>query len=198
MKHLIKKEDGSITLESTILMPFFILFLVFLIYMVKFSLVDIAINRATSEAAKQIATQLYPAQVLVDEVHAVAQSNPKYQALEAGLTQNMDLIEQSVKDTLGESTYNNIKQKVGQTLDEASAAALNPLVKHYLKTENQMNIVDSSNVKVTTAKLPNVFSSSGNKFVELTTQYELDLPIPFIDKTFIIEKHAKEQAWIGS
>ncbi|PWU69448.1 TadE/TadG family type IV pilus assembly protein [Gracilibacillus dipsosauri] len=198
MKRFLRKEDGSITLEAAIVMPFFILFLVFLIYMIKFALVDIAINRATSETAKQIATQLYPAQVLVDEVHTLAQGNEIYRELEAGVSENLDLIEQSVKDSLGEDTYNSIKEKVGQTLDSASAAVLNPIVKHYLQTEDEMNIVEADNVKVTTAKLPNVFASGGDKYVELTTQYELDLPIPFIEKTFIIEKHAKEKAWIGS
>ncbi|WP_058305881.1 TadE/TadG family type IV pilus assembly protein [Gracilibacillus massiliensis] len=198
MKRLFKQEDGSITLEAAIFMPFFILFLVFLIYMVKFSLIDIAVNRATSETAKQIATQIYPAKVLVDEVHTLAKSNEKYSELEAGVAENIDLIETSVTETLGEDTYNDIKAKVGQPLDEAGAAALTTVVRNYLQLEDQRNIVESENVKVTEAKLPNVFTSGGSEYVELTTQYELDLPIPFIKETFIIEKRAKERAWVGS
>jgi len=198
MKRLFKNEDGSITLEAAIFMPFFILFLVFLMYMIKFSLIDIAVNRATSETEKQIATQLYPVQVLVDEVQTIGEGNEKYQELKTGVTENIDSIEESVKATLGESTYNNIKDKVGQKLDEAGAAALTIVVKNYLQLEDEMNIVESENVKVTSAELPDVFTDGENQYVEITTEYEIDLPIPFIEETFIIEKHAKERAWVGS
>lgn len=49
------KEEGSITLEAALVMPTF----VFLLFMIKFSLTDIALNRAATETAKQIATQVY-------------------------------------------------------------------------------------------------------------------------------------------
>lgn len=198
MKRLLNKEDGSITLEAAIFMPFFVLFLVFLMYMIKFALVDIAINRATSETAKQIATQIYPAQLLVDEVQAKAEGNEKYQELQAGVLENLNLIEEAVKSTLGENTYNNIKEKAGETLEGAAAMPITLVVKRYLASESEANIIDIENVKVTSAKLPNVFSASGNKYVEITTEYELDLPIPFIKEPFIIEKFAKERAWTGS
>ncbi|MGN8645408.1 TadE/TadG family type IV pilus assembly protein [Gracilibacillus sp. HCP3S3_G5_1] len=198
MKRFVRKEDGSITLEAALVMPFFILFLVFLMYMIKFALVEIAINRATSEATKQVATQLYPAEVVVDEVHTAASGTDIYQDLVPGIQENIELIEESVKETLGEENYNTIKGRAGAVLDEASAAVFTSVVNMYLEKEEEMNIVDRDNVKVTSAVLPNIFSSSGNKYVEITTQYELDLPIPFIDEPFIIEKHSKERAWVGS
>jgi len=198
MKRLFKKEDGSITLEAAIFMPIFILFLVFLIYMIKFSLVDIAINRATSETAKQIATQLYPAQVLVDEVHTLAKGNEFYEELEAGVSENLELIETSDKTTLGEDTYNDIKDSVGEELSGAAAVPITYVVKSYLELEDATNIVEADNVEVMSVKLPDIFNNGGNKYVEITTQYELDLPIPFVEEPFIIEKYSKEQAWIGS
>ncbi|SFM22902.1 TadE-like protein [Gracilibacillus orientalis] len=198
MKRLIRKEDGSITLEAAIVMPFFILFLVFLIYMIKFALVDIAINRATSEATKQVATQLYPAEVVVDEVHTVVEGTDIYQDLVPGIQENIGNIEETVIDTLGNETYNSIKEGAGAVLDEAGAAAFTSVVNMYLEKEEEMNIVNRDNIKVTSVVIPNILTGSGDKYVELTTEYELDLPIPFIEEAFIIEKHSKERAWVGS
>lgn len=199
---LFRKEDGSVTLESALVVPIFVLFLVFLMYMVKLALVDIAINRATSETAKQIATQLYPAQVVVDEVAVIAGENEKYQDLKEGLEQNISMIEESVKETLGESNYNAIKEQAGSSASEMGQEIvgdlITPVVQMYLEDEGDMNIVDVENVDVTKATLPNIFNSGGNKYVEITTEYELDIPIPFIEKTYFITKHAKERAWIGS
>ncbi|QGH34096.1 hypothetical protein GI584_08715 [Gracilibacillus salitolerans] len=198
MKRFVRKEDGSITLEAAIVMPFFVLFLVFLIYMVKFALVDIAINRATSEATKQVATQLYPAMVVVDEVKNAGSSIPKYAELDGDLSENINRIETSVIATLGEANYNTIKEQAGAAVEGAAASVFTSVVTHYLEVEEQMNIVETDNVQVTSAKIPNIFSDGGDKYVELTTEYELDLPIPFIEEPFIFEKHSKERAWIGS
>lgn len=49
------KEEGSITLEAALVMPTF----VFLLFMIKFALTNIALNRVAAETAKQIATQVH-------------------------------------------------------------------------------------------------------------------------------------------
>src|SRR5690625_1189648 len=75
---LIKNERGSVTLEAAVVMPFFILFVVFLIFMIRFALIDIAINQAAGETAKNVATQVYPAKRLVDTVMDNLQPSGKY------------------------------------------------------------------------------------------------------------------------
>lgn len=54
------KEEGSITLEAALVMPIFVFFVVFLMFMIKFSLTDIVLNRAATETVKQMATQASP------------------------------------------------------------------------------------------------------------------------------------------
>lgn len=189
MKLLRRKEDGSITLEAAVFMPFFILFLVFLLYMIKFALIDIALNRATSETAKQIATQVYPLQVTRDAVENVV--TDKYEEITADLGDNKALIE----NELTASLTADLIGKLEEGANGMAADALTILVQSYLVEADQMNIVEKDNVKVKTVVLPVI---SGAKTVEITTRYELDLPIPFIERTFILEKKAVEQAWLGN
>src|SRR5699024_11316408 len=74
----IKTERGSVTLEAAVVMPFFILFIVFLIFMIRFALIDIAINQAAGETAKNVATQVYPAKRLVDVAMDSLEPSGKY------------------------------------------------------------------------------------------------------------------------
>ncbi|WP_162880663.1 TadE/TadG family type IV pilus assembly protein [Paraliobacillus sediminis] len=189
MKLLRRKEDGSITLEAAVFMPFFILFLVFLLYMIKFALTDIALNRATSETAKQIATQVYPLQVTRDAVENVV--TDKYEEITADLGDNKALIE----NELTASLTADLIGKLEEGANGMAADALTILVQSYLVEADQMNIVEKDNVKVKTVVLPVI---SGATTVEIVTRYEIDLPIPFIERTFILEKKAVEKAWLGN
>lgn len=189
-----RKENGSVTLEAAVFMPVFILFLVFLIYMIRFSLVDIALNRATSETAKQIATQIYPAKLAADKLSGVAKSG--YEEMLDGIKNNQDILTDGVVDSLGEQGANLLKSGAGKIVDQAQVAILTEVVKNNLEKEAEMNIINLDNVEVESAVLP--VTSGSAKYVEIIATYELDLPIPFIEEPFILRKKAVERAWIGS
>lgn len=61
-----KKYKGSLSLEAVISFTIFISFMFLLLSIVKFSLVRITLNTATTETAKQIATASYPLSYLLE------------------------------------------------------------------------------------------------------------------------------------
>ncbi|WP_078553044.1 TadE/TadG family type IV pilus assembly protein [Bacillus alkalicellulosilyticus] len=203
-----KNEDGGITLEAAIFMPFFILFLIFLIFMIKFAITDIALNRAVSETAKQIATQAYPVHKVIKlgEAGAISylEGKPHYQDMVEDLSNNRDAIVDELKEALGEDGYQTlisdpINQGVSYVLDTAAIAFLTPIVQLYLEDAHDLGFIDKEKVEVVTPVLfPNLVSDGGNKYVLITAEYDIVLPIPFIEQTYTIRKQAYERAWLGS
>src|SRR5690554_6513253 len=62
MIHRFKKsEDGSLTLEAAMVMPFFLLFVVFLATIIRVSVADMALRTAVNDTAEIIAAHVYPA-----------------------------------------------------------------------------------------------------------------------------------------
>ncbi|WP_017471223.1 TadE/TadG family type IV pilus assembly protein [Amphibacillus jilinensis] len=189
-----RKQDGSVTLEAAVFMPIFILFLVFLIYMVRFALTDIALNRATSETAKQIATQVYPVKVVTEKVTSFV--GDQYQEIIKDLEDNQQHIEAELVETLGSEGLQLLKDSTGGVISSAQASALTYVVQRHLEEEDRMKIIEADNVEVESAVLPIIDGDS--KYVEIVATYELDLPIPFIERTFVLRKKAVERAWLGS
>lgn len=162
--------------------------------MVRFALTDIALNRATSESAKQIATQVYPVKVVAESVQNYIGS--QYDEIISDLNDNQQHIEAELIETLGSEGMQLLKDSTGGLISSAQASALTYVVQRHLEEEDRMNIIEASNVQVESAVLPVIDGSS--KYVEIVATYELDLPIPFLDRTFVLRKKAVERAWLGS
>jgi len=198
---LIKNERGSVTLEAAVVMPFFILFVVFLIFMIRFALIDIAINQAAGETAKNVATQVYPAKRLVDTVMDNLQPSGKYTEIiqdAKGIAE--DIL--SGMDQLGltEQFYDTV-ESLGDAAEDAGNDAISsvasgvvqPLVLKELEPAIAIGFVEEDKVNV-----KRVSMGEGFKYIELVVEYEIELPIPFIERTFKLQKKAYERLWMGS
>lgn len=83
-----KKIRGSLTLEAVISFTIFISFMFMLLSVVKFSLVRITLNTATTETAKQIAVSSYPLSYLLEYENSVNENVDTYEE-EMKLTEAM-------------------------------------------------------------------------------------------------------------
>ena len=197
----IKNERGSVTLEAAVVMPFFILFIVFLIFMIRFALIDIAINQAASETAKNVATQVYPAKRLVDVAMDQLEPSGKYAEIikdAKGIAE--DIISGFEQLGLTEEFYDMVGS-VGDAAEDAGNDAISsvasgvvqPLVLKELEPAIAIGFVEEDKVNV-----KRVSMGEGFKYIELVVEYEIELPIPFIERTFKLQKKAYERLWMGS
>ena len=197
----IKNERGSVTLEAAVVMPFFILFIVFLIFMIRFALIDIAINQAASETAKNVATQVYPAKRLVDVAMDQLEPSGKYAEIikdAKGIAE--DIISGFEQLGLTEEFYDMVGS-VGDAAEDAGNDAISsvasgvvqPLVLKELEPAIAIGFVEEDKVNV-----KRVSMGEGFKYIELVVEYEIELPIPFLDRTFKLQKKAYERLWTGS
>ncbi|OEF99071.1 hypothetical protein BHF71_02495 [Vulcanibacillus modesticaldus] len=87
---LSKKEEGSMVVEASLIMPVFLSFLIFLITMIQITTVEIALNNGLSEAVKQISTHMYPL-ALVEEKYSNTITRDKSE-IEQLIKENADLL----------------------------------------------------------------------------------------------------------
>src|SRR5690625_4815872 len=179
------KERGSITLEAAVVMPMFILFIVFLIFMIRVALIDIAINQATSETAKNVATQVYPAKRLVDVAMDKLESSGEYAEIISDAKGRADDINSGfVQLGLTEEFY-DIVGSIGDAAEDAgndaissvASGVVHPLILNELESAIAIGFVDAD--KVNTKR---VAMGEGFKYVELVVEYEVELPIPFLER----------------
>ncbi len=79
IKHL-RKEDGSITLEAAMILPFFLFFIIFLSMIIRLAVADMALYKAASETTETVVAYAYPVKVAKDG--AASFINNKIQTIE--------------------------------------------------------------------------------------------------------------------
>jgi len=197
----IKNERGSVTLEAAVVMPIFILFVVFLIFMIRFALIDIAINQAAGETAKNISTQVYPAKRLVDVAMDKLEPSGKYAEIVSDAKGIADDIISSFEELGLTEEFYDMVSSIGDAAEDAGNDAISavgssvvqPLVLKELEPAIRIGFVEEDKVNI-----KRVSMGEGFKYVELVVEYEVELPIPFIERTFKLQKKAYERLWTGS
>jgi hypothetical protein len=200
-----KKEDGSIIVEATLVLPFFLLFVIFLTSMIKLAIYDVAIEHATAETTKQIATHVYPVLLAKDAAKAGFDASPvgkNFNTYLTDATHMKDQIESNIK-LLSVIFDSSIGKQYDLTLDklkgmlqggiEVDGAIFEPAVRHYL----DVNLANKEDITVTKATLPNMFVKDGSSYFGLEVTYKVDLPLPFLKEQIEIKKQAYERVWIG-
>lgn len=71
-------KRGSLTVEACIAFPVFLFFFFMLIFFVKFACINITLNHAVSETAKQLATTCYPISFINEIEDEQAENSEKY------------------------------------------------------------------------------------------------------------------------
>ncbi|WP_172799319.1 TadE/TadG family type IV pilus assembly protein [Bacillus sp. FJAT-29814] len=208
---LFKREEGSIVVEASLVLPFFLMFIIFLTSMIKLAIYDTALDHATAEATKQIATHLYPVALIKDAAADRIKKTPvgeqfstykgKFDDIKSFFESNINLISGLFNSQIGKS-YNMGMEKLNSILPNGSgvkemvegeaAPLFSPIVRHYL----DINIGNEDDLKVTKVTLPSLITG-GDAYFGIEVTYKLNLPLPFIEKEVEIKKRAYERVWIG-
>lgn len=204
-----KKENGSIVVEATLVLPFFLLFVIFLTSMIKLAIYDVAVEHAVSEATKQIATHAYPVLYAKDAAKSGFDKTPVGQNFNTYMTEasamkdqidaNIGLISGIFDSSIG-SSYNLTLDKLkgmltgGIGVGGEAASLLSPVVRHY----SDVKLANKEDLIVTKVTLPNILVNGGSPYLGIEVSYKVDLPLPFVKKQLEIKKQAYERVWIGS
>jgi Flp pilus assembly protein TadG len=215
-----KEQQGGIVLEAALILPLFLAFVLALIMIIQIALVEMALQSAVSETTKAIATQMYPARLLILDAKAKYEQSRTAKLINSAVdrVQNArsrvigaeDWVEdyaafipdplleilkwEKEKRQLGEgkaqSEYDKI---VNEVIQPRINAAFTPIV--YAFSDGASMKKDK--LKVISVTFPSL-ESGGEAYFGIEAQFEFHMIMPFISKNLILKKRAYERAWLGT
>lgn len=186
-----RNENGSITLEAALVLPVFMLFIVFMASIIRISVAEIALNKSVNETSKIIATHAYPATILAEEASGLVGDKLSGLTLgEVSLTDVEDLVGTSIREFL------DIDVSGSNYLNDLGTSAITPIIKEKF-AENMNSNSESINNLTVEVEMPNSLNGGEGSYLGIIASYDLDLTVPFVEKTITIKKQAYERLWVG-
>lgn len=186
----IKRDRGSITLEASLALPFFVAFVIVLIVMVKMAMFQMALQSAVNESVKQIATHAYPAYVLKPGV----QQSEAWQKVQKPIDEvnaawnNVKQYEDDINE-LGIDVHitKDVEEYVQNMVGIAQTVVATPIVRLYADTgvftPEEIN-------KITVSKV-----TFYDDYLGMQVEYPYQFSVPFFSDTIVLRAQAMEKLW---
>ncbi|MFD0671453.1 hypothetical protein [Cohnella sp. GCM10027633] len=175
------------------LMPAFLLFVFFLIFMIQAAIASMALHGALSQTVRQAAEAWYPVSAAIDQ----AKGTSAYEQAErwsGKLAQAGEALGKighwlpSPIDDWAEQAANGEWSPDRQAAKLAFQRLMEPFVDE--------DALDRSRLRLTEAELPDADDRS-QAYLTLKAEYTLPMRVPFIGKKVVIRQSARERVWIG-
>lgn len=194
---MIHKEDGSLTLEAAMVMPFFMLFIIFLATLIRISIADMALYKATSETSEVIVSFGYPAEIVRSTAEEIATNKleslmPKEVKLDEVIGWANDGIEYFFPDV-------DVGGSIESFFDSIAEGPLEAMIQNkFADTVGNETVFKKENLKVENVDVPSLAGGSGGGYLKIDVSYDVDISFPFVNKTITLKKTSYERLWTGS
>ncbi|MFD2046156.1 hypothetical protein ACFSTA_11765 [Ornithinibacillus salinisoli] len=195
IKHLIRKENGSITLEAAMILPFFLFFILFLTMIIRLAVADMALYKAASETSELVVAYAYP--VAVTKQGATDFIDNKIKSIESetdvDITGAIEWTKQGL-DFFGV----DIQGSIENLFEDGLRDLIEPTVQNKFKeATGGWNFFKEDNLEVTNVEIPSLVGGSDD-YLEINVQYTFDLSLPFVNEEIVLKKTSYERIWNGS
>ncbi|HET7628039.1 MAG TPA: hypothetical protein VFK44_06570, partial [Bacillales bacterium] len=181
-----KDEKASITLEAAMVVPVFLLFVVFLAGMIRIGVAEIALNRAVSDTTEVLATHTYPAELAVSGVQGTLDTFIQDRSMGS-----LDLAKASEIFNMAMKTTGVDFSPEAYLSQLASDRLITPMVRKKFAESILGKWSDPNRIKVVDVTVTDGFKGA----LSITAQYRMHLIAPFVDKQIILKKRAYEYLW---
>lgn len=209
---------GSVVLEASLVMPIFIMFIFFLIYIVQMTITLGQMYTVSANAAKLVASHIYPISVVVENHNTSSNSNinPNTRT-DANLTQNssstkatwsipkLSLSEWSTQYTsklpeplsswMNRAVYKGITP-LEEMKTHVSEAVLDPIIKPLLRPLLKYTSLHEPRLHVSSITIPDL-GKGERPYIGIELSYELPIKVPFTSTPIFLQTKAVERIWIG-
>jgi len=189
LKRFRRCEDGSLTLEAAMVMPFFLLFIVFMATIIRISIVDMALKKAASETAEVIAAHVYPAVLMKDSGETYIDSKIK------NYTGDVLDLEQAKK--IGNLVLSEFNIDITDILGSLAGSVLEKPAQNKFDASHHDGLAGKGKLKIEKVELPKSFGG-GDAYIGIVVTYEMKIVAPFINKKIVLQKRAYERLWAGA
>jgi hypothetical protein len=197
-KHIrqpLQKETGSLTLETAVTVPLFFCFCLLLAWIVMVAKTEALLRDAVDEAVKSTAAHAYP----LDLIARVYENHPHIQELEQRLERFLPYSVRALLD--------GRRQKALPPLEDSQTVKwvepgfhrtwAAPLVMEFVDEDQQGRPqLERERLTIERIALPTFLREEGSYF-GLVVSYRVPIPIPFLQKQWILSASAIERCWVG-
>jgi hypothetical protein len=187
------RAAGSITLEAALVMPIFMLTVVFLVFLIRTSVTAMALHGALSQTVRQAAAAWYPISLAADKVR----SEPVYKQTETWSAKLEDI--GRTLSEYGDLLPSPLSEWARQAADGSwsiEQTAARAAFEEWLKTRLDGGLLDEDRLRVVKAEIPSAEQPSG-AFITVEAEYRLPFKVPFVGRTLVLRQSARERAWVG-
>ncbi len=194
----INKERGSavhggVTLETALVMPVFLMFVFFLIYLVQTAVISMALHGALSQTARQAASAWYPISLALEQAKA-SELNRKIEHWNEKWLQAGETVSE-----YGEWLPSPMKEWAEQAANGTFSLEQRAAILAFSELMDQFvdeRVLDPARITLTTAGLPDE-QDKGSAYLTLEAEYALPFQVPFLGRKLVLRESARERVWIG-
>lgn len=182
-------EDGSLTLEAAMVMPVFLLFVVFLATIIRISIADMALTKAANETAEVISAHVYPAVLMKEGGEAYIDDKIK--------NYTGDVLDLNKAKEIGNKALEHFGIDITSIISGLAASAIEPKMKDRFMEAQEDGLTAKGAPKVKEVEMPSSFGG-GDAYLGITVTYEMKIIAPFVNKKITLQKRAYERLWAGA
>lgn len=206
------KEEGSMVVEAAMVLPFFLLFVLFLISIVQMTLYSTALQSTASDTVKSISTHMYPAALAVQKwgTSSEVSDDSGWDDSDHSAGLNWTIPRLSLTDwgnSYAESLPNPLNEWVMSALEsgegplqklqaETSESVLDLAIKPLLKPYLTSDLLDYERIHVSNVIVPEL-NEGTCPYLGLVVSYKSLMKVPFLNQSIVLEASAVERLWIG-
>ncbi len=194
MRKLIRKDDGSITLEAAMILPFFMLFIVFLATLIRIAVADMALYKSAAETNEVIVAFAYPVDIASTQIQEII--DKKLQSAVPGDIE-VDQLKTWGKEAISFFFGVEVDVAIENFFESVSEDLVLPILQSKFEQAAGTTFFDSSKLAVTNVEIPSLVAGSGDN-LQIEVTYEIPIAIPFVNESIILSKTAAERVWNGS
>jgi hypothetical protein len=186
-------EDGGVTLETALVMPVFLMFVFFLIFIVQTAVISMALHGALSQTARQAASSWYPISLGIEQARSsklnqeVERWNDKWQKVGETVNEYGRWLPSPMKEWVENATSGSFSLE-----QNAAKLAFSQQMKQFV----DKRALDVTRITLTSVDLPD-FEDKNSAFLTLEAEYALPYQIPFLGRKLVLRESARERVWIG-
>lgn len=186
-------NSGGVTLETALVMPIFLMFVLFLIFMVQTAVISMALHGALSQTTRQAASAWYPISLGIDQARGsqanqqIENWNDKWVKVGETVSQYGQWLPSPMKEWAAQATSGTLSLE-----QHAAKLAFTQLLKPFIDE----HVLDSSRITITNVGLPDE-QNRAEAHLTIEAEYKLPVQVPFLGRRLTLRESARERAWIG-
>jgi hypothetical protein len=198
-----KHTQGSIVLEASLVMPMFIMFIFFLIYIVQMTITLGQMHTVSANAVKLVASHIYPISIVAENYNESLNSSPNPKT--SWNIPKLSPAEWSKEYTskLPEPLSSWLKNAVDKgitPLEEmkthVTEVVLDPIIKPLLRPLLNNTSLQEPRLHVSSITIPDL-GKGKRPYVSIELSYELPIKVPFTSVPIYLQTKSVERIWIG-